>query len=98
MSFSDVHFNYPTRPNVKILQGLELEVNPGQTLALVGASGCGKSTTVQLIERFYDPKSGGVVSIQYIPFKNILCQKKRTQSKLYVGTRLTIVITSFAGT
>ena len=62
MSFTDVFFNYPTRPNVKILRGLNLDVSAGQTLALVGASGCGKSTSIQLIERFYDPKAGRVVS------------------------------------
>lgn len=56
-------FNYPTRPEVKILQGLNLKVEKGQTLALVGSSGCGKSTVVQLLERFYDPLSGEIVSI-----------------------------------
>ncbi|XP_015708893.1 ATP-dependent translocase ABCB1-like isoform X4 [Coturnix japonica] len=57
----DVKFNYPNRPEVKILQGLNLEVGKGQTLALVGSSGCGKSTVVQLLERFYDPLSGEIV-------------------------------------
>uniref|UniRef100_A0A8C3VKV4 ABC transporter domain-containing protein n=1 Tax=Catagonus wagneri TaxID=51154 RepID=A0A8C3VKV4_9CETA len=37
-------FNYPTRPDIPVLQGLSLEVKKGQTLALVGSSGCGKST------------------------------------------------------
>ena len=54
----NVHFYYPTRPEVKVLQGLSVSVKPGQTLALVGPSGCGKSTIVSLIERFYDPLSG----------------------------------------
>jgi len=44
-----------------VLRGLNLEVKPGQYVALVGASGCGKSTTVGLIERFYDPNSGQVI-------------------------------------
>lgn len=44
----------------QILKGLNLKVNCGQTVALVGGSGCGKSTTVQLIQRFYDPKEGTV--------------------------------------
>ncbi|XP_065587378.1 ATP-dependent translocase ABCB1-like isoform X2 [Cyrtonyx montezumae] len=57
----DVKFNYPNRPEVKILQGLNLKVEKGQTLALVGSSGCGKSTVVQLLERFYDPLSGEIV-------------------------------------
>uniref|UniRef100_A0A914DVT8 p-glycoprotein n=1 Tax=Acrobeloides nanus TaxID=290746 RepID=A0A914DVT8_9BILA len=55
-----VHFAYPERPAVKVLQGLDLHVEPGQTLALVGPSGCGKSTVVSLLERFYDPLGGEV--------------------------------------
>eukprot|EP00794_Sanderia_malayensis_P017699 gene17699-19467_t len=62
VQFRDVHFNYPTRPDVAVLRGLNISVNPGQTLALVGSSGCGKSTSVSLIERFYDV-SEGVLSI-----------------------------------
>ncbi|KAK7834842.1 hypothetical protein U0070_022813, partial [Myodes glareolus] len=60
VQFSDVMFNYPTRPDIPVLQGLSLEVKKGQTLALVGSSGCGKSTVVQLLERFYDPRAGTV--------------------------------------
>lgn len=59
--FEGLRFRYPTRPDVEVLQGLTLEVEPGETVALVGASGCGKSTTVQLVERFYDPEDGIVV-------------------------------------
>lgn len=58
IEFKNVHFNYPSRPDSKVLQGLSLNVNVGQTVALVGSSGCGKSTTVQLIQRFYDPEDG----------------------------------------
>ena len=61
VTLSDVEFKYPTRPTVPVLQGLNIQVNPGQTLALVGSSGCGKSTVIQLLERFYDPQSGQVV-------------------------------------
>ena len=53
-----MEFSYPARPSVRVLQGLSARVRPGQTLALVGASGCGKSTVVSLIERFYDPQVG----------------------------------------
>ncbi|XP_014643709.1 PREDICTED: multidrug resistance protein 1-like [Ceratotherium simum simum] len=61
VTFNEVVFNYPIRPDVPVLQGLSLEVKKGQTLALVGSSGCGKSTVVQLLERFYDPLAGTVL-------------------------------------
>ncbi|NXB01592.1 MDR1 protein, partial [Cnemophilus loriae] len=60
LEFKNVYFNYPSRPDVEILKGLNLKISSGQTVALVGGSGCGKSTTVQLIQRFYDPKEGMV--------------------------------------
>lgn len=60
VEFRDVHFRYPTRPDQPVLRGLSLSIKPGQYVALVGASGCGKSTTILLLERFYDPLSGGV--------------------------------------
>lgn len=51
IEFRDVHFRYPTRPEQPVLRGLNLTVKPGQYVALVGASGCGKSTTIALLER-----------------------------------------------
>ena len=57
-----VRFRYPTRQDVKVLRGLTLSAQKGQKLALVGSSGCGKSTIVSLLERFYDTVEGEVVS------------------------------------
>jgi len=56
----NVHFRYPSRPYAPVLEGVSLEVQPGQTMALVGASGCGKSTTISLVQRFYTPFKGEV--------------------------------------
>ncbi|KAF8957254.1 P-loop containing nucleoside triphosphate hydrolase protein [Flammula alnicola] len=58
--FENIHFRYPTRPGVRVLRDLSLEVEPGTYIALVGASGSGKSTAIQLIERFYDPLHGEI--------------------------------------
>uniref|UniRef100_A0A1A8GQ60 ATP-binding cassette, sub-family B (MDR/TAP), member 4 n=1 Tax=Nothobranchius korthausae TaxID=1143690 RepID=A0A1A8GQ60_9TELE len=60
IEFKNIHFNYPSRPDIKILDGMSLSVKNGQTMALVGSSGCGKSTTIQLLQRFYDPQEGSV--------------------------------------
>ncbi|KAF0471042.1 multidrug resistance protein MDR [Gigaspora margarita] len=57
---SNVHFHYPTRFNIPVLQGINLEVKPGQYVALVGPSGCGKSTIINLIERFYQVTNGTI--------------------------------------
>uniref|UniRef100_A0A674F6I1 Bile salt export pump n=1 Tax=Salmo trutta TaxID=8032 RepID=A0A674F6I1_SALTR len=61
LEFIDCKFTYPTRPDIQVLNGLNVSVKPGQTLAFVGSSGCGKSTSVQLLERFYDPDQGKVI-------------------------------------
>uniref|UniRef100_A0A8C9Y8L8 ATP-binding cassette, sub-family B (MDR/TAP), member 11a n=1 Tax=Sander lucioperca TaxID=283035 RepID=A0A8C9Y8L8_SANLU len=61
IEFLNCNFTYPTRPDVQVLNGLVVSVKPGQTLAFVGSSGCGKSTSVQLLERFYDPDEGKVL-------------------------------------
>ncbi|NXG04871.1 MDR1 protein, partial [Sakesphorus luctuosus] len=60
IEFRNIHFSYPSRPDVKILKGLNLKVQTGKTIALVGSSGCGKSTTIQLLQRFYDPDQGEI--------------------------------------
>ena len=58
--FEKVAFNYPSRQDVGVLHGVSFSVSAGQTVALVGSSGCGKSTCVQLLQRFYDPLQGRV--------------------------------------
>ncbi|KAI5635208.1 ABC transporter transmembrane region domain-containing protein [Phthorimaea operculella] len=69
-SLQAVHFRYPTRRNIPVLRGLDLEVERGKTIALVGASGCGKSTVIQLLERYYDPDAG-IVAQDGIPLKKL---------------------------
>ncbi|XP_029392596.1 bile salt export pump [Mus pahari] len=61
IDFIDCKFTYPSRPDIRVLNGLSVSVDPGQTLAFVGSSGCGKSTSIQLLERFYDPDQGTVM-------------------------------------
>ncbi|MBZ9820678.1 ABC transporter transmembrane domain-containing protein [Mesorhizobium sp. CA4] len=60
ISFDDVSFSYPARPDRAAVHGLSFQVKPGETVAIVGPSGAGKSTVFSLILRFYDPESGRV--------------------------------------
>jgi len=60
VNFQDVTFHYPSRPDSAALSNFTLDVNPGETVALVGPSGAGKSTVFQLLLRFYDPLEGSV--------------------------------------
>lgn len=60
IEFREVWFHYPTRPDVEVLKGINLTIQPGQKIALVGASGAGKSTIAQLILRFYEVNRGMV--------------------------------------
>lgn len=61
IKFENVFFHYPSRPTVPILNGLNLDIKPGTTVAVVGSSGAGKSTLASLLLRFYDPDKGKVI-------------------------------------
>ncbi|MDR6434016.1 ATP-binding cassette subfamily B protein [Brucella pseudogrignonensis] len=60
ISFDNVHFSYPTRPDAPSLNGVSFAVKPGETVAIVGPSGAGKSTIFSLVMRYYDPQTGSV--------------------------------------
>ena len=60
LSFRNVTFRYPARPETAALKDFTLEIEPGETVAIVGPSGAGKSTIFQLVERFYDPQVGTI--------------------------------------
>ncbi len=75
-----MHFEYPSRPDV-VLNGLNLKINPGERVALVGESGCGKSTIIQLIQRFYDITKGEIL-IDGIPIHQINLESLRGQMSI----------------
>ena len=70
ITFRDVVFRYPARPTISALDGVSLTVQPGQTVALVGPSGAGKTTILQLLMRFYDPQAGEV-TLDGIPLRDM---------------------------
>lgn len=87
-----VRFNYPGRAEHRVLRGINLTAEPGQFVALVGASGSGKSTVMQLLERFYDPTAGAVL-VDGVELKDYNIQEYRAQlaivsqeTTLYTGT------------
>ncbi|NOY00600.1 MAG: ATP-binding cassette domain-containing protein, partial [Verrucomicrobia bacterium] len=61
VELKDIHFHYPVRPDVEVLKGVSLKVEPGERVALVGPSGAGKSTIISLLLRFYEPAGGQVL-------------------------------------
>lgn len=60
INFNDVHFAYPSRKDISVLKGINIQINEGQKIALVGQSGSGKSTIVQLLMKFYDIDKGTI--------------------------------------
>lgn len=91
----DIHFTYPSRPNVPIVKGLNLTFRAGKTAALVGASGSGKSTVISLVERFYDPTSG-TVKLDGVNLKELNLKWLRSQIGL-VSQEPTLFATSIKG-
>ena len=61
IEFKNVYFSYPTKPNQLVLKNLSFKINPGEKIGLVGLSGSGKSSIIQLIERFYDVNKGEIL-------------------------------------
>jgi len=92
ITIQDVHFRYPTRPGVRVLRSMDMEITPGSYVAIVGASGSGKSTVIQLLERFYDPLAGKILlDGQDITELNVQDYRKQLalvsqEPTLYAGT------------
>ena len=90
----NVYFSYPSRPDVSVLQGLSVSVTPGETLALVGSSGGGKSTLILLIERFYSP-TAGILTVDGLDITSI--NRKWLRSQIgYVAQEPVLFGTSIA--
>lgn len=77
IAFDNVRFRYPERPKIPVLQGLNLSIPAGSYVALVGSSGCGKSTTISLVERFYDALQGNI-TIDGIDIRDINLRSYRS--------------------
>lgn len=95
IQFEHVKFNYPSRPDVPIVKDLSITFPAGKTVALVGASGSGKSTVISLVERFYDPLEG-VVKLDGTNIKTLNVKWLRSQIGL-VSQEPTLFATTIRG-
>ena len=78
VEFDDVHFSYPTRPDVEVLKGIKFKIAPGEKVALAGSSGAGKSTITQLLMRFY-PHDSGAIKVDDTPLDSYELRHLRKQ-------------------
>ncbi|KAJ3014365.1 hypothetical protein HKX48_005194 [Thoreauomyces humboldtii] len=111
ISFKAVNFSYPARPDVPILRGLTLDIQPGQTVAIVGKSGSGKSTALALIQRFYIASSGSVSvggfpieswdpamlrdMLGVVPQESVLFDSLTIKNNILLGTRKSVTAEHF---
>lgn len=93
IAFEHVRFHYPTKPDASALHDFSLAVEPGETVALVGPSGAGKTTLFQLIQRFYDPQSGQVL-IDSVDLKQV--DPKAARARISVVPQETVIFAASA--
>jgi len=92
--FEGVDFHYPSRPGTPALRDFELTVRPGETVALVGSSGAGKSTVFQLLLRYYDPQSGRI-TLDGVPLPSMSLADLRTRIGLVPQDAVIFSTTAF---
>lgn len=93
ISLRKVDFSYPTRKQYKVLDNFNLRINPGQTIALVGQTGQGKSTIALLLERFYDVDSGSL-NIDGVNIKDLDLKWLRSENIGYINQEPSLFATT----
>jgi len=93
IEISNVYFSYPSRPDQLIFDGFTLHILCGKTMAIVGESGNGKSTVINLVERFYDPQAGEVL-IDGVNIKSLRLGWLRGKSVLSVKSHCCLPLVS----